>query len=241
MKINKIIIGILLISSCSQNNSVNKKVELNIEIEKINDTLSKATLINLTEQDGKEINTIRIIEGTPGDVKAQIEEIKNTSFLNQNNSYKNLNSKTIEILLEPKNGSLAKGTVRFDEDNGLVKLNAIFSGLNEGIHAIHIHEKADCSSDDAKSSGGHWNPTFQSHGKWGDVNGFHLGDIGNFAVNSSGDGYMVFETDLWCLSCDDLNKNISGKAIIVHQGEDDLVSQPSGAAGSRISCGGIIY
>jgi Cu-Zn family superoxide dismutase len=31
-----------------------------------------------------------------------------------------------------------------------------------------------------------------------------------------------------------------GKAIIVHQGEDDLTSQPSGAAGSRISCAGII-
>ena len=36
------------------------------------------------------------------------------------------------------------------------------------------------------------------------------------------------------------NKNILGKAIIVHQGIDDFISQPSGAAGSRISCGGII-
>jgi len=26
----------------------------------------------------------------------------------------------------------------------------------------------------------------------------------------------------------------------VHQGVDDFVSQPSGAAGSRVSCGGII-
>jgi Cu-Zn family superoxide dismutase len=42
------------------------------------------------------------------------------------------------------------------------------------------------------------------------------------------------------LDCDDLNKNIIGKSIIIHQGSDDLVSQPSGAAGPRIACGGII-
>jgi Cu-Zn family superoxide dismutase len=31
-----------------------------------------------------------------------------------------------------------------------------------------------------------------------------------------------------------------GKSIIVHKGADDFISQPSGAAGSRIACGGII-
>ena len=41
-------------------------------------------------------------------------------------------------------------------------------------------------------------------------------------------------------TCDDETKNILGKAVIVHQGADDFVSQPSGAAGSRISCAGII-
>jgi Cu-Zn family superoxide dismutase len=31
--------------------------------------------------------------------------------------------------------------------------------------------------------------------------------------------------------------DIVGKAIIVHAGEDDFVSQPTGAAGGRIACG----
>jgi Cu-Zn family superoxide dismutase len=52
---------------------------------------------------------------------------------------------------------------------------------------------------------------------------------------------VSFSTDLWCLDCDDPVKNIIGKAVIVHQGKDDLVSQPSGAAGARISCAGIIF
>ena len=51
---------------------------------------------------------------------------------------------------------------------------------------------------------------------------------------------IKFSTDLWCIGCEDPTKNIVGKAVIVHQGADDLVSQPSGAAGSRVSCAGII-
>ena len=60
-------------------------------------------------------------------------------------------------------------------------------------------------------------------------------------ANASGEGIVTLTTDLWCLDCDDPVKNVMGKAVIVHQGEDDLVSQPSGAAGARISCAGIIY
>ncbi|MBC70735.1 MAG: superoxide dismutase, partial [Muricauda sp.] len=44
----------------------------------------------------------------------------------------------------------------------------------------------------------------------------------------------------WCIGCDDEKKNILGKAVIVHQGVDDYTSQPSGAAGARIACTGII-
>ena len=60
--------------------------------------------------------------------------------------------------------------------------------LSPGMHAIHLHEKADCSSPDGKSAGGHWNPTFSKHGKWGDENGYHKGDIGNFEVDENGNG-----------------------------------------------------
>ncbi len=148
--------------------------------------------------------------------------------------------KTLEISINAKSGSSTSGKITFTEKRGQVTLEAHINGLTAGNHAIHIHETADCSSDDGKSAGGHWNPTFENHGTWGNETGYHRGDIGNFNANDNGHGMITFSTDLWCLGCDDANKNIIGKAIIVHQGADDLTSQPSGAAGVRVSCAGII-
>jgi len=152
----------------------------------------------------------------------------------------NVAPKKIIINLESKSDSNVAGTVVFTENNGEVKMVALLSSLEEGEHAIHLHDKADCSSTDGKSAGGHWNPTGQPHGKWGDATGFHKGDIGNFKADANGNGTITFVTDQWCIGCDDDTKNIIGKGVIVHQGTDDYTSQPSGAAGSRVSCGGII-
>jgi Cu-Zn family superoxide dismutase len=150
------------------------------------------------------------------------------------------NNKVIKFSLEPKSDSNVSGTVTFTEENGLVTMVAEMEGLTEGIHAIHIHEKADCSSPDGKSTGGHWNPTAQPHGQWGAEEGYHKGDIGNFTADASGKGSITFTTDQWCIGCGDETKDILGKAVIVHAGTDDYVTQPTGDAGGRVSCTGII-
>jgi len=148
--------------------------------------------------------------------------------------------KQLSILMEPRSDSNTQGTISFTEENGVVTMHGEFEGMTPGMHAIHLHEKADCSAPDGTSTGGHWNPTFEQHGKWGDETGYHKGDIGNFEANENGKGMIHFETDEWCIGCDDETKNIVGKSVIVHQGVDDFVTQPTGAAGGRISCGGII-
>ncbi len=151
-------------------------------------------------------------------------------------------SKKIEmtIMLSPISESSVEGEVSLVQDGDNVYLKAMMNGLSEGTHAIHIHEKADCSSADGKSTGGHWNPTAQPHGKWGADTGYHKGDIGNFEVGADGKGIVKMTTTEWCIGCGDETKDILGKAIIVHQGADDFTSQPSGAAGARVSCAGII-
>jgi len=148
--------------------------------------------------------------------------------------------KTLTFSLEPKSDSNVEGEVSFTEEDGVVDMKATLSGLTPGEHAIHIHEKADCSAADGTSTGGHWNPTFATHGKWGSEEGYHRGDIGNFTADAEGNATVEFSTDQWCLGCGDETKNLIGKGVIVHQGVDDYITQPTGDAGGRISCAGII-
>lgn len=169
--------------------------------------------------------------------KSEKEEIENIE------TKKEVTTKEVKkvlVTLQPKSNSNASGNAVFTEENGTVTMVIVIDGLEPGEHAIHLHEKADCTSPDGTSAGGHWNPTAQPHGKWGTEQGYHKGDIGNITIDEKGNGTLSFSTDQWCIGCDDDTKNILGKAIIIHKGTDDFVTQPTGAAGGRISCGGII-
>ncbi|MDT0676248.1 superoxide dismutase family protein [Autumnicola musiva] len=166
-------------------------------------------------------------------------DAEETSEMEQQTNAESEQTQEITVDLQAKSGSELSGTVTFTEENGEVAMEGTINGLPEGTHAIHIHENADCSAEDGSSAGGHWNPTNEPHGEWGDEEGYHRGDIGNFEVNSNGEGTVSMSTDQWCIGCDDPNKNIVGKAVIVHDGVDDYTSQPSGDAGTRVGCGEI--
>lgn len=150
------------------------------------------------------------------------------------------NDKMIEgklaVAMGSKSGSDVSGTIMLKQSEDQVMMEVNLTGLTPGDHAIHIHENGDCSSDDGKSAGGHWNPTTDDHGKWGHDD-HHMGDIGNLVANDDGVATLEFSTDKWCIGCDDETKNIIGKAFIVHASADDFESQPSGAAGARVACG----
>ena len=154
-------------------------------------------------------------------------------------STKSNDSKKLTIALEPKNNSGVSGTATFVEKEGKVIFEAKITGLKPGVHAIHIHEKSDCSAADGSSAGGHWNPTFQKHGKWGSES-YHKGDIGNFNADANGNGKISLTTSEWCIGCGDEKKDILGKGLIVHQDADDFTSQPAGNAGARVACSAII-
>ena len=227
----------LMIGCQNQKKSSKPQKSVQVEVER-NDTISKATVTISSSIDGKVSEEVQVLEGSHEEVMSKVNLITQESEENENIERKSI--KKLQFQLNPKSGSETSGKVTFTEQNGQVLMQASLMGLSEGTHAIHIHEKADCSSDDGKSTGGHWNPTFENHGAWGATTGYHRGDIGNFQANADGNGEITFSTDQWCLGCDDATKNVVGKAVIVHQGEDDLTSQPSGAAGARISCAGII-
>jgi superoxide dismutase, Cu-Zn family len=225
----------------SCNNTAKKEAKeektISVKMER-NEDMTVATVTTITKKDGKESEEVQTFEGSYEEVKAKVDLLTQNS---QAATVEKKRVKKVQFELNPKSDSTAQGKVTLTEEDGQVTLEAHINGLTPGTHAIHIHQTADCSSDDGKSAGGHWNPTFQDHGAWGAETGFHRGDIGNFTADASGHGMVKFTTDLWCLGCGDEVKNLMGKAVIVHQGEDDLTSQPSGAAGARVSCAGLIF
>jgi len=82
MKLIKLFFLLILTisSSCTENNKKKIDSDLTIELEKINDTLSKATITKITNKE----KNIRIIEGKPGYVRGEIERIKKSLFIDNN-------------------------------------------------------------------------------------------------------------------------------------------------------------
>lgn len=135
--------------------------------------------------------------------------------------------------LKPTKDSNVSGTVTFTKEAAGVRVKASITGLTPGKHGFHVHEKGDCSAPDASSAGGHFNPTDMPHAG-PDEPKRHAGDLGNITADESGKAeYETLDTQL---SMDGPN-SIVGRAVIVHVGEDDYKTQPTGDAGGRESCG----
>ncbi len=139
-------------------------------------------------------------------------------------------TQTATATLSPTQDSDVKGTVTFSQSGDAVQVEANVMGLSEGMHGFHIHETGDCSAPDASSAGGHFNPAGNEHGARTD-SARHMGDMGNIEADAEGNATASFTDSV--IEMD----QIMGKAVIVHSGEDDLTSQPSGAAGNRMACG----
>jgi Cu-Zn family superoxide dismutase len=137
-------------------------------------------------------------------------------------------------VLQPRADSELSGMVRFTETADGVSVTAEIAGISAGLHGLHLHELGDCSSDDFKSTGGHFNPTDAPHGAPTDEMR-HAGDFGNIEIGEDGAGHLELTTTM--LTVADGPNTVVGRAVILHEGEDDLESQPTGAAGGRIGCG----
>ena len=139
--------------------------------------------------------------------------------------------------LESRSGSTTTGTALFEEDGDQVALTLEVFGSTPGKHGAHIHQTGDCSASDASSAGGHWNPTSHPHGP-ADAD-HHLGDLGNIEIGQDGKGTLKLSKAAWKIGDGSAN-DVVGKAIIIHSGEDDLVTDPAGNSGSRQACGVIV-
>jgi superoxide dismutase, Cu-Zn family len=137
--------------------------------------------------------------------------------------------------IEAKSGSQVAGEAAFSARGGKVTMTVKLTGLAPGTHAIHLHEKGDCSDPEAKAAGPHWNPSSEAHGQWGH-GAFHHGDIGNLEADAKGEATLTVTTDLWTIG-GPAASDVIGRAVVVHEKADDFQTQPTGNAGGRIGCG----
>ncbi|HKI47111.1 MAG TPA: superoxide dismutase family protein [Balneolales bacterium] len=136
-------------------------------------------------------------------------------------------------VIHPTKKSKVTGTVTFTREQGGIKIEARLRRLKPGKHGFHIHEWGDCSADDGSSAGGHFNPENQNHGAPTD-SVRHVGDLGNIVADDNGVGY--YERIDSVLSFTGAH-SIIGRSVVIHEGADDLQSQPTGNAGARLGCG----
>ncbi len=144
-------------------------------------------------------------------------------------------AKSAIALLSSASGSSVNGEAKFTKVENGVKMQVSVEEISPGPHAIHLHEKGDCSAPDATSAGGHWNPTSEMHGKPGEGE-HHAGDIDNIIAKKDSTAQFEIVMKNWTIG-DGSKSDILGKSVIIHAGPDDFESQPSGAAGARIACG----
>ncbi len=91
------------------------------------------------------------------------------------------------------------------------------------------------------TAGAHLNPYQKQHG-FNNPHGFHAGDLLNIEVGPDG----TVETDLVSptvtLKRGEPNSLLrdGGTSLMIHEKEDDYVTDPSGNSGSRIACGPIL-
>lgn len=165
------------------------------------------------------------------EVTSEAESIENSSTTEVGGSNKkiveevkdpvNMETQKVIVKIKPNNGSNVTGSAVFNQEKGVVSMIALFAGLSEGTYAIHLHEKADCSTDDVKSTR-----------KLGD-NKSPKGHIENFTSNEKGHATLTFTTKEWCIDCGDPNKDILEKSFTIRKGSFDLKSQE---LGTLLSC-----
>ncbi|ODN02535.1 Superoxide dismutase [Cu-Zn] [Orchesella cincta] len=132
-----------------------------------------------------------------------------------------------------------------EDDKAPVKITGTLINLfPAGNHGFHVHESGNVSGG-CGSTGGHYNPYGKNHGAPSDDER-HIGDLGNVVADAEGKAVIDLSDSLISLTGE---YSIIGRAIVVHEGSDDLGkggddgSKKTGNAGGRRFCGviGTIY
>ena len=131
---------------------------------------------------------------------------------------------------------LPAGTAQLYRAGGELRISGAFAGLEAGPHGFHLHTTGRCDAPDFTSAGGHLNPTGAEHGSE-NPQGSHLGDLPNLQIAGNGTGSTTATISDDPAMAEAAIFDADGTAVMIHAGADDYMSDPAGAAGSRVACG----
>lgn len=132
--------------------------------------------------------------------------------------YKNLNGKV--YFKQTKDGTMVTAVIYGLPTSDIVCQNKFFG--------FHIHEGENCTGneiDEFANAMGHYNPKKCMHPH-------HSGDLPPLLENK-GNAYMSVLSNRFTVD------EIIGRTVIIHEKEDDFITQPGGNSGKRIGCGTI--
>jgi len=132
------------------------------------------------------------------------------------------------------------GSITVTDTPGGVIVHVEAKGLTPGWHAMHFHEKGDCSDPKLANAGAHMNTMDhkREHGLL-NVAGPDRGDLPNLYVAADGTGKTeVFSpfVSLRGAGSRPALLDAHGSALIIHANPDDYITQPIGGAGDRVAC-----
>jgi len=133
------------------------------------------------------------------------------------------------------------GHAVFLQDGSAVRIVIDINGLKPGLRAVHIHKIGRCEPPSFESAGAHFNPRDAEHGSL-NPRGPHAGDLPSVVVDNVGKGHLeVTATRVTLEKGKDSLFDGDGSALVVHEGPDDMRTDPEGNSGARVACGVLVH
>jgi Cu-Zn family superoxide dismutase len=128
------------------------------------------------------------------------------------------------------------GNATFSDTEAGLLVSISITGLGIGPHGAHLHAVGSCVTPTFTSAGPHFNPDNRQHG-FRNSAGYHAGDMPNIISPPSGTHRVQFVVEGVKLTGRGALIDDDGASIVVHTGEDDFLTDPSGNSGGRYACG----